>query len=214
MTAILEELIKSPQLPRHVAQLKDLLADERKRREQFYDEMTEEGKWEFINGEVIVHSPAKYQHTESCHFLSRLLSIHVDQHGLGVVTSENTLVCLARNDYEPDICFFSKTKAARFKPDQMKFPAPDFIVEVLSPSTEANDRGVKFEDYAANGVREYWLVDPARQQVGQYLLRTGKYHRHAPLKTGEIASRVIAGFRVPVRALFDRAANLAALQKL
>ena len=214
MTAILEELIKSPQLPRHFAQLKDLLAGERKRREQFYDEMTEEGKWEFINGEVIVHSPAKYQHTESCHFLSRLLSIHVDKHDLGVVTSEKTLVCLARNDYEPDICFFTKAKAARFKPDQMKFPAPDFIVEVLSPSTEAADRGVKFEDYAANGVREYWLVDPARQQVEQHLLRAAKYHRHAPLKTGEIASSVIAGFRVPVRALFDRAANLAALQKL
>ena len=214
MTAILEELIKSPQLPRHFAQLKDLLAGERKRREQFYDEMTEEGKWEFINGEVIVHSPAKYQHTESCHYLSRLLSIYVDQHGLGVVTSEKTLVCLARNDYEPDICFFSKTKAARFKPDQMKFPAPDFIVEVLSPSTEANDRGVKFEDYAANGVREYWLVNPERQHVEQYVLRTGKYHRQASLKSGEIASSVIAGFRVPVRALFDRAANLAALQKL
>ena len=214
MTAILEELIKSPQLPRHVARLQDLLADERKRREQFYDEMTEAGKWEFINGEVIVHSPARYEHTEAAEMLFLLLSIHVARHQLGVVKFEKTLVCLARNDYEPDICFFAKTKAARFKPDQMKFPAPDFIVEVLSPSTEANDRGVKFEDYAANGVREYWLVDPERQHVEQYLLRTGKYHRHASLKTGEIASNVIAGFRVPVRACFDRTANLAALTKL
>ena len=214
MTAILEELIKSPQLPRHFAQLKDLLAGERKRREQFYDEMTEEGKWEFINGEVIVHSPARYEHTEAAEMLFLLLSIHAARNELGVVKFEKTLVCLARNDYEPDICFFTKAKAARFKPDQMKFPAPDFIVEVLSPSTEANDRGVKFEDYAANGVREYWLVDPERQQVEQYVLRTGKYHRHANLTTGEIASSVIAGFRVPVRAFFDRAANLAALQKL
>ncbi len=214
MTAILEELIKSPQLPRHFAQLKDLLADERKRREQFYDEMTEEGKWEFINGEIFVHSPATLRHSDASELLFLLLSIHATRHDLGLVKHEKTLVCLARNDYEPDICFFSKTKAARFKPEQMKFPAPDFIVEVLSPSTEANDRGVKFEDYAANGVREYWLVDPARQQVEQYLLRTGKYHRHAALKTGEIASSVVTGFRVPVRALFDRAANLAALQKL
>ena len=214
MTAILEELIKSPQLPRHVAQLKDLLADERKRREQFYDEMTEAGKWEFINGEVIVHSPARYEHTEAAEMLFLLLSVHAARHELGVVKFEKTLVCLARNDYEPDICFFAKARAARFKPDQMKFPAPDFIVEVLSPSTEATDRGVKFEDYAANGVREYWLVDPARQQVEQYFFRAGKFHRHATLKTGEIASSVIAGFRVPVRGLFDRAANLAALQKL
>ena len=214
MTAILEELIKSPQLPRHFAQLKDLLAGERKRREQFYDEMTEEGKWEFINGEVIVHSPAKYQHTESCHYLSRLLSIYVDQHGLGVVTSEKTLVCLARNDYEPDICFFSKTKAARFKPDQMKFPAPDFIVEVLSPSTEANDRGVKFEDYAANGVREYWLVDPDLRELEQYVLEKGRYALRMKSRTGEVASVVVKGFRAPLAAFFDGKANLAALRKI
>jgi len=214
MTAILEELIKSPQLPRHFAQLKDLLADERKRRGQFYDEMNEDGKWEFINGETIVHSPARFAHTEAGQFLSRLLSIHVDKHDLGVVTCEKTLVCLARNDYEPDICFFNKAKSARFKPDQMKFPAPDFIVEVLSPSTEKNDRGVKFEDYAANGVREYWLVDPAREHVEQYLLRSGKYHRHACLKSGELTVVAIAGLRIPVRAIFDRAANLAAIQKL
>jgi Uma2 family endonuclease len=214
MIAILEPLIKSPQLPRHFAQLKDLLADERRRREEFYDAITEDGKWEFINGEVIMHSPAEFAHTEASQFLNRILSHYVDRHDLGVVTCEKTLVCLARNDYEPDLCYFNKAKAARFKPDQMKFPAPNFIVEVLSPSTEEHDRGVKFEDYSANGVREYWLVDSARHVVEQYMLRSGKYHRHATIKSGEVASTVIAGLRFPLRAIFDRAANLAAIQNL
>jgi hypothetical protein len=31
-------------------------------------------------------------------------------------------------------------------PDTLRFPVPDLIVEVLSPSTEARDRGVKFDD--------------------------------------------------------------------
>ena len=42
----------------------------------------------------------------------------------------------------------------------MKYPAPDFIAEILSPSTDERDRGIKFEDYAAHGVGEYWLLDP------------------------------------------------------
>ena len=36
---------------------------------------------------------------------------------LGLVTSEKTLVCLTRNDYEPDICFWGKAKSLQFKPD-------------------------------------------------------------------------------------------------
>lgn len=78
----------------------------------------------------------------------------------GLCWPEQLLVCLTRNDYEPGICFFGKEKARSFKPNQTKFPASDFVVEILSQSTEAVDRGVKFEDYALNQVGEYWIADP------------------------------------------------------
>ena len=55
----------------------------------------------------------------------------------------------------------------------MKLPPPDFVVEVLSPSTERHDRNVKFEDYGAHGITEYWIVDPVAQVVEQYALPTG-----------------------------------------
>jgi Uma2 family endonuclease len=68
------------------------------------------------------------------------------------------------------VCFFDNAKASTFQPEQMIHPAPDFVVEILSTSTEARDRGIKFEDYAAHGVREYWLVDPEGETLEQYLL--------------------------------------------
>ena len=37
---------------------------------------------------------------------------------------------------------------------------PDWVLEVASPSTEEKDRHSKWRDYAAMGVREYWLFDP------------------------------------------------------
>ena len=64
------------------------------------------------------------------------------------------MVSLTRNDYEPDICFFGVAKAAQLTPDQMRFPVPDLVVEVLSETTQAVDRGVKFDDCAAHGVAE------------------------------------------------------------
>lgn len=38
--------------------------------------------------------------------------------------------------------------------------APDWVCEVLSPSTRRNDRGIKRRIYAENGVSHYWMLDP------------------------------------------------------
>lgn len=51
------------------------------------------------------------------------------------------------------------------------YGTPDLVVEVLSPSTAARDRGVKKDTYARAGVREYWLVDPLAKSVEVYLLQ-------------------------------------------
>ena len=64
MEAILEQMVASPALPRYFDTLQALLADERTRRERFYEEMTEQQKVEFINGEVFMHSPVKIRHSE------------------------------------------------------------------------------------------------------------------------------------------------------
>src|SRR6266487_711703 len=170
MTALLDELIKSPRLPGYVEDLQRLLAEEQQRRERFYDETHEDLKAEFINGEVIMQSPATYEHTNVTKLLLLMLHAHVERRQLGFVGSEKLLVTFPRNDYEPDVCFWPTAKAAGFQRGQLKFPPPDFIAEVLSPSTEKIDRGIKFEDYAANGVGEYWLVDPVLEQVEQHLL--------------------------------------------
>lgn len=52
---------------------------------------------------------------------------------------------------------------------------PDFVVEVLSPSTAKNDRRHKKDEYEAAGVREYWIVDPENRSVEVYLLQNGKF---------------------------------------
>ena len=43
--------------------------------------------------------------------------------------------------------------------------APDFIVEILSPSTRKKDMFIKLEKYMTAGVREYWMVDAEKKKV-------------------------------------------------
>lgn len=214
MTTLVEEALKSPRLPVYLEQLQRALTEEHLRRERFYDEITEQMKAEFINGQVVMHSPAKLQHTNVSKFLLKLLDTYVERHQLGWVGGEKVLVCLTRNDYEPDVVFYPAATAAGFSRRQMKFPAPDFVAEVLSEATEATDRTVKFEDYAAHGIREYWIVDPETERVEQYELAGEQYRLRVKADSGELRSLAVPGFVVPVRAVFDPAANLAALRQL
>jgi Uma2 family endonuclease len=50
---------------------------------------------------------------------------------------------------------------------------PDLVVEVLSPSTEPRDRGVKLERYRRFGVAEYWIVDPEGCTIEVWELASG-----------------------------------------
>lgn len=48
------------------------------------------------------------------------------------------------------------------------YGAPDFVVEILSPSTSKKDSTIKLKKYKAAGVREYWMVDPDKKKVVVY----------------------------------------------
>ena len=138
----------------------------------------------------------------------------VRQHSLGYVGHEKMLISLTRNDYEPDVCFWGTAKSREFKPRQMKSPAPDLVVEVPSRSTERIDRTIKFEDYPAHNVDEYWIVDPRKRSIEQYLLSGKKYELALKVKDGRIRSRAIKGFEVSARAVFDPQENQRALARI
>ena len=215
LDTLLEPVRHSPRLPQLVESLQEQLAEEKKKRQQFYQDMTPEEKTEFIDGEVIMHSPARNKHLDATLHTVTLLEAYVSLHQLGTVKTEKCLTVFPRNDYEPDIVFFGPEKTATLTGDTMKFPVPDLAVEVVSKSTEARDRGVKYEDYAANGVAEYWIIDPDQSTLEQYLLQeNGQYQLAHKSSTGTLTSTVVTGLTFPIPALFSEKENLTALQTL
>ena len=210
----LKEILASHRLPEYATVIERRLQEERDRRRAFYADMTDEVKMEFIDGDVVMHSPAKNRHLMASKHLIKLLDTWVSGRDGGLVHVEKALCVFTRNDYEPDVVYFGPEKARTIHPDTMKFPVPDFVVEILSESTERRDRGVKFEDYASHSVQEYWIVDPDEESIEQYLLTSeGTYKLRMKTSVGDITSTVIAGFTVPVGAVFDAEANRLALAK-
>ncbi len=214
---LVTELLDSPDAKLIIDRVQAVLNDESQRRRAFYEWLRDDVKAEFINGEVIMHSPVVRGHLRANKRLFRLLMDYIEAHDLGEVDYEKALVMLTRNDYEPDICFWRKEVADEFDDDTMQHPAPDLVIEILSKSTAKRDRGIKYEDYAAHGVREYWLVDPRRQLVEQYSLDE-EFMAFDAVGTfrlpDTISALTVPGFTIPVRAIFEADANRHALNGL
>ncbi|MEO1417209.1 MAG: Uma2 family endonuclease [Bacteroidota bacterium] len=201
---ILATILDSPMAPVLLHRIQSVLDKEKERRELFYNEITEQEKAEFINGEIIIHSPVKKKHTDISLNLVQIIRAYVFEKDLGFIGFEKTLIQCTRNDYEPDICFFEKAISKDFKTDQALFPIPNFIVGILSPGTEKRERGIKFDDYQNHGVKEYWIIDPQAQTVEQFLLnQEGVFELNVKSDSGDLKSIQIPHLVIPIPVIFD-----------
>jgi len=217
-TALEKDLLEIPDLPMLLEKLHHHLDDEKIQRQEFRSWVTEEMKAEFINGSVVMHSPASEDHNEATSNLHGVMSFYVNLHKKGKVRIEKALVGMTRNDYEPDIAFWRKEVAAHFQPNMNVYPIPDLVIEVLSPEAENIkwDIKIKFADYAAHLIPEYWIVDPRKKTVEQYILsdteaRTYELHKKVAIQD-QIESIALAGFAIPVKAIFDAETNAQTIQ--
>ncbi len=75
--------------------------------------------------------------------------------------------------------------------------APDWVLEVLSPSTAGHDQIRKLRIYERHGVREYWLVHPRDKVLTVYRLVDGQYGRpHIQELNGETPVGVLEGVAI------------------
>lgn len=200
---ILDLLMDTPEAFKILEKAQNMLRDEQTKREEFYNWVTDDLKAEFINGEIIVHSPVKSSHAQASENLFSILRMYALKHQLGRVTHEKVMARFTRNDYEPDVMFFSKEKADTIQPNQSLFPIPDFVIEVLSESAAERDRGVKFRDFEAHQVSEYWIVDVENKVIEQYVIKNGEYELIKKSDEGLIHCSVMKGLDLPIEAIFN-----------
>jgi Uma2 family endonuclease len=218
MIDALKILLNAPNAHVILEEAQNVLSIEHQKREAFYNWVNDTMKAEFIHGKIVMHSPSTHKHTLVRWFLENLLGNFCAINNLGIVCSEKAMVHLSRNSYEPDLAFWGNAKAATITDTTLLYPAPDFVVEVISKESRKRDRVIKFEDYAQHGVAEYWIIEPQKQLIEQYALLVPsdtKYRLIKKLEVGEdIESWSIKGFDIPVAAVFSKSDNLQALKEL
>ena len=130
---------------------------------------------ELIDGKIVAMSPAASNHNRISGNIHAIFWTYLKDKPCEPFPDGENLFLSEKDHFIPDVMIVCD-------PDKIKHNgvhgAPDIVVEVLSPSTEKNDRGYKKEAYAAAGVKEYWIVDTANKLVEQYLLEDKQYVLH------------------------------------
>jgi Uma2 family endonuclease len=171
-----------------------------------YDDLArlpDDGKrYEILDGDLIVSPSPSRAHAAA---VSRLWSAfmrelytrriaHVFVAPFDVIFSRERVVV-------PDILVIRRERQDIVKDRGVEGP-PDLAIEVMS-SRPALDRVRKFELYAAEGIAEYWLVDPVGKTIEVYVLDEGMYHLIGYYGEGEIAHSALFDVSISIEEAFE-----------
>jgi Uma2 family endonuclease len=92
--------------------------------------------------------------------------------------------------FVPDLAGWRRDRMPDIPQDQRFEIVPDWICEVLSPSTASKDRAVKMPLYARYGVQYVWLVDPLEKILEVFKLTNGTWLEAGSYRQDEIVSAV------------------------
>jgi Uma2 family endonuclease len=146
-------------------------ASKRMTAEQLLQRSEELGRCELLRGELIEMTPAGNAHGIIALRIGRRIGAYVDEHRLGVAYAAETGFVLERNPdtvRAPDVAFLSNSRGVDASADGFVEGAPDFAVEVVSPSDTASYVAAKVEAWLHHGTQLVWVADPHTQTITAY----------------------------------------------
>lgn len=172
-----------------------------------YDEFihwcTSEHHYEWVEGFPQRISPVNLSHQRIVMFLSELIQRHLKATRQGELLLGPFQMRLSTVDRgrEPDLLVVLQANAVRIRENYVDGPA-DLAIEVISPGGARRDRVEKFAEYEQEGVREYWIIDPAKRTADFFALAQSssnnqpKYQSIKPGVDGFYDCNVLPGLRV------------------
>lgn len=134
------------------------------------------GPCELVRGEIVMMSPAGFEHGVLTQRIAAILHAFVSARGLSVVTAAETGFLLSRSPdtvRAPDAAFVAAARVPRGRTVGYFDGAPDLAVEVMSP-TDLHDAAAraraeaKLQAWLDAGCREAWAIDPSSRTISIY----------------------------------------------
>jgi Uma2 family endonuclease len=170
--------------------------------DDFYRMAGEDSDWEYLDGRIVVHSPASRRHEDLFRFLLTLLSGYLgERKGATVLGSRYPMRLDGRWSPEPDLLVVRDRRRDLLTPRRLEGPA-DLVIEIASDSDPGLDVREKLPRYREAGIEEIWLVDPFDKRVIAET-RSAETYRPRILDCGRLESQVVPGFWIDVAWLWQ-----------
>ncbi|MDB5292125.1 MAG: hypothetical protein JWL69_3366 [Phycisphaerales bacterium] len=130
---------------------------------------------ELVDGQIAVGPSVTPRHSRADKQLSFVLLGYIIEQDLGVLLGNIDAIFGEYDVRRPDLIFFTKERRHLINYDRVIDAPPDLCVEIVSPESALIDRRDKFKQYAAAGVRFYWIVDPQMKTIEAFRLTGGRY---------------------------------------
>ncbi|MCI0389433.1 MAG: Uma2 family endonuclease [Acidobacteria bacterium] len=174
--------------------------------EEYIEWLDEDTRAEWVDGEIVLMpSPASFGHQDLGSFLERVLGIYIEVKNLGKLVRAPYVMRMAAisRGREPDLIFIRRDREHLLTRNYLNGPA-DLAIEIISPESLKRDTEIKFAEYEAAGVGEYWMLDPDYRKAEFYQLGDdGRYHRAMIGPDGVYHSKVLTGFWLKVEWLWQ-----------
>lgn len=171
--------------------------------EEFEAWCEEDVRAEFVDGEVIIMSPAALKHVRIARFLTQLIVGFLEVRGGGeLLPTEYQVRLRAGLRRVPDLLYVKDERRDLLRPTYLA-GAPDAAWEIVSPDSEERDWRDKYYEYHAAGVSEYWIIDPNSETARLYRLDEQAQYQRVPETEGRLASEVIPGLWLRLSWLWD-----------
>jgi Uma2 family endonuclease len=160
-------------------------------------------RYELIDGEVFVSAMPRVKHQRVTQNIYRFL-YRAEEAGFGAAFGVGVDTVFDQYNVTVPDCLFISHDRLDIITEANVSGAPDLIVEVLSPSTQHRDKGLKLQLYEHAGTRYYWIVDVNELVLYPYERGEPNFRALPPLYPGEILScPLFPGISIDVAELFS-----------
>lgn len=152
-----------------VMRLNAALAKDRSFTTDFIDALPEDVWMELIDGQLFLMGRPSRTHQRLQMFLAYELEIHVREHNgtceVYISPYDVRLDKDGKTKVLPDVMVICDTDKLT---EKECYGAPEFVIEIVSPSSKTRDYMLKLKKYQEAGVHEYWILDWQRNQIQVY----------------------------------------------
>jgi Uma2 family endonuclease len=171
-----------------------------------FEQLPDEGRWEVVDGRVILLPPGDYEHQRLSDRLTRMFEEQLETLKCGFAVSAPNVFIPRKGDLSggfqnrvPDIAVSRHRPKRHFAVGA----PPELVIEILSTRRGNVERTEKLDDYALAGIGRYWIVNPFDREVEIHKLSGGEHALRQSASTGVISVEDFPGIAIDLSQLWE-----------